>query len=71
MADVQNVITLGIGSAPGSLKFLVLLGLDANPSGIVGGVDLTLNARALGLTLDGRGALTLETRSLDLTAETR
>jgi hypothetical protein len=32
MADVQNVITLGIGSAPGSIKFFILMGLDTNPA---------------------------------------
>ncbi len=40
MADVQNVITQGIGSAPGSIKFFVLYGLDTNPSvpGAIGDV---------------------------------
>jgi hypothetical protein len=28
MADVQNIITLGIGSAPGSIKFFLTVGLD-------------------------------------------
>lgn len=31
MSDVQNVITLGIGSAPGDIHFFLLLGLDVNP----------------------------------------
>ena len=31
MADVKNVITLGIGSSPGSIKFFILVGLDVNP----------------------------------------
>lgn len=38
MADVQNVTTLGIGSAPGSIHFFLLLGLDINPiaAGVIG-----------------------------------
>ena len=40
MADVQNIITDGIGSAPGSIKFFVLMGLDTNPTAIVIG-DVT------------------------------
>lgn len=32
MADVEVVITQGIGSAPGSIKFFVLYGLDTNPA---------------------------------------
>ena len=31
MADVQNVVTLGIGSAPGDIRYFVLMGLDINP----------------------------------------
>jgi hypothetical protein len=31
MADVKNVITLGIGSAPGNIRYFVLFGLDVNP----------------------------------------
>ena len=32
MSDVQNIITLGIGSAPGDIHFFLLLGLDINPA---------------------------------------
>ena len=32
MADSKNVITLGIGSAPGNIRYFVLMGLDVNPS---------------------------------------
>ena len=32
MSDVQNIITLGIGSAPGDIHFFLLLGLDVNPA---------------------------------------
>lgn len=32
MPDVEVVITQGIGSAPGSIKFFVLYGLDTNPA---------------------------------------
>lgn len=28
MADVQNVITLGIGSAPGNIRYFIMTGLD-------------------------------------------
>ena len=31
MADVQNAITLGIGSAPGNIRYFVLFGLDVAP----------------------------------------
>jgi hypothetical protein len=31
MADIQNVITLGIGSAPGNIRYFVLVGLDVSP----------------------------------------
>jgi hypothetical protein len=32
MADVQNVITLGIGSLPGNIRYFILTGLDVNPT---------------------------------------
>jgi hypothetical protein len=59
MADVKNLITLGIGASPGTLKFVVLLGLDVATQG-------------LGLTADSRSAaLTAASRTTDLTADTR
>ena len=67
---IKNVITLGIGSSPGSIKYFLLLGL--NISEVTGVVDLTLPDRATALTLPPRTAvLTLHDRSIDLTAEQR
>ena len=55
MADVQNVITLGIGSAPGSIKFFVLMGLDTNPAaGVTGIVEWKLPTRDFVSTLPAR-----------------
>ena len=55
MADVQNVITLGIGSAPGSIKFFVLMGLDTNPvAAVTGIVAWKLPTRDFALTLKDR-----------------
>lgn len=62
MADVQHIITLGIGSAPGAITWFVLSGLDTNPTNVV----------PLALTAATRGtALTADTRSAALTADTR
>ena len=64
MADVQNVITLGIGSAPGSIKFFVLMGLDTNPAAAVTGiVEWKLPTRDF--------ALTPKDRDFDLTLPAR
>ena len=71
MADVQNIITLGIGSAPGDIRYFVLMGLDVSPS-TAEPITLTLNARSAALTLETRSlGLTLDTRSAALTLETR
>lgn len=71
MADVRNIITLGIGSAPGDIRYFVLFGLDVNPVTLEP-VPLTLRARSTGLTLETRSlALTLNPRSIALTLETR
>ena len=32
MADIKNIITLGIGASPGNISFFLLLGLDTAPS---------------------------------------
>jgi len=32
MADVKNVITLGIGAAPGNIKWFITVGLDTSPA---------------------------------------
>ena len=64
MADVQNIITLGVGSTPGNIKFFVLLGLDAAPPApVLGTIALTADSRSASLTADSRsGTLTLDTR---------
>ena len=36
MSDVQNIITLGIGSAPGDIHFFLLLGLDVSAPSAIG-----------------------------------
>ena len=67
---IKDLITLGIGVAPGSIKYLLLVGLDI--SEMTGVVNLTLPDRATTLTLPPRtAALTLHDRSIDLTAEQR
>ena len=69
MADINHVISLGIGS-PASIKFFITLGL-----GFPTYVDLTLRNRSTVLTLDSnRGDdlyLTLFGRSVNLTVEDR
>jgi hypothetical protein len=71
MADVQNVVTLGIGSAPGSIRYFVLVGLDANPTTFAP-LALTPEARSTGLTPDTRSTgLTPDTRGVALTPEER
>lgn len=71
MADAKNVITLGIGAAPGKLLWFFTSGLEsAAVSAATGLVDLTLPARSAVLTLEARTfALTLPTRDLALTLE--
>ncbi len=54
MADVQNVITLGIGSAPGSVRFFVLTGLDVGGAYTVS-VGPTLRAGVSGARASVRG----------------
>lgn len=69
MADVQNVITLGIGSAPGDIRHFVLVGLDVNPVTLV---PLTLKARGVGLTLQSKGTgLTLGAKGTGLTLQSK
>jgi len=71
MADLQNIITLGIGSAPGNIRYFVLLGLDVNPEPSVL-VALTLTSRDKDLALDERGlGLALLTRDLSMTLRTK
>ena len=41
MADVQNIITLGIGSAPGDIHFFLLVGLDVSPPSAIGHVTVS------------------------------
>ena len=73
MADVQNVITLGIGSDPGSIKFFLTLGLDIGEElAVVAGLALTADSRSTGLTAASRSTgLTPESRSGALTLTTR
>lgn len=67
---IKNVITLGIGSSPGTIKYFLTLGLDI--STVTGVVDLTLPDRTTALTLSSRTvALTLRDRAVDLTLENR
>lgn len=67
---IKNIITLGIGVTPGSIKPFLLLGLDI--SAVSGVVDLTLPDRSIALTLSPRTtALTLRDRAIDLTLEPR
>jgi hypothetical protein len=63
VADVQAVITQGIGSVPGNIAFFVLMGLDTKVGGTEGTIPLTLDTRSASLTADARsGALTVNTR---------
>lgn len=67
---IKNIITLGIGVTPGSVKPFLLLGLDS--SAVVGIVDLTLRDRTAALTLPPRTLdLALCDRSMNLTLEKR
>jgi len=67
---IKNVVTLGIGAAPGNIKFFVLLGLGTSVVTTI--VDLTLRDRTVALTLKPRTAdLTLRDRTTALTLENR
>jgi len=67
MADVKNIITLGIGAEPGSIHFFVLVGLDV---GVQVPVPLTLPSRSTSPTLKDRSTdLTVSSRSTSLTLE--
>lgn len=67
---IKDVITLGLGCSPGSVKYLLLLGLDIGA--VTSVVDLTLRDRTVALTLLPRTVdLTLRDRTVDLTLETR
>lgn len=67
---IKNIVTLGIGSSPGNIKYFLLLGLDI--SLVTGIVDLTLPPRSTALTLNSRTAsLTLWPRSIELTLDDR
>lgn len=71
MANIQNIITLGIGSDPGSIKWFVTFGLGIGEA-ILGQLNLTAETRTTSLTAETREvALTAETRAISLTAETR
>ena len=66
MADVKNIVSLGIGASPGNIRYFVLVGLDINP--VVIPIPLTLLPRSAGLTLDNRDtALAIEPRPTSLT----
>ena len=54
MSDVQNIITLGIGSAPGDIHFFLLLGLDVNPvaPSVIGDVSIADASRYQASVLD-------------------
>lgn len=65
MADINQVITLGVGTPADVLHFL-LIGLNINPD-VVDYRPTTLHERSLTLELDLRSlGLTLEERSLAL-----
>ena len=65
------MITLGIGSAPGNIRYFVLLGLDVNPSTATP-LALAAATRGTSLTPEERDvALTTATRNVALTPETR
>jgi len=67
---IKNIITLGIGVTPGSIKPFLLFGLDI--SEVTGVVNLTLQDRTVALTLTPRvTTLTLQDRSQALTLEKR
>ena len=73
MADVKNIVTLGIGAAPGKLLWFITGGLETAAAAVVTGiVDLHLHTRAQALTLETRSpALTVHTRTPALTLEDR
>ena len=66
---IKNVVTLGVGCSPGSVKPFLLLGLDIGAEvAVTGIVDLTLRPRTTALTLGTRATgLTLQPRLTDLT----
>jgi hypothetical protein len=71
MADVQNIITKGIGSAPGNIRYFVLFGLDVNPINIVP-IALTLQPRSVSMTVQARDTdLELQSRPVALTLQSR
>jgi hypothetical protein len=66
MADINQVITLGVGT-PSDVAHFTLFGLSVNPS-IMDYRPLTLTERSFGLSLDQRSlGLTLTERSLAFT----
>jgi hypothetical protein len=74
MADVQNIITKGIGSAPGNIRYFVLFGLDVNPINIVpiALTALTLQPRSVSMTVQARDTdLELQSRPVALTLQSR
>jgi hypothetical protein len=64
MADVQNVITLGIGSAPGDIHFFLLFGLDVSPGALVS-IGPIIRAAMEGLGIRAGEAVTGEIRGAE------
>ena len=66
---IKNLVTLGIGCSPGSVKPLLLVGLGIGAEiAVTGIVDLTLRPRTTALILGMRATgLTLQPRLTDLT----
>lgn len=61
--STEGIITLGLGSAPGDLKWFFTLGLGGNPVVVTGLVDLTARERGW--------ALLARSRDFSLTAKDR
>ena len=72
MADVKNIITLGIGASPGKIMWFITVGLEpAAEEALTGIVALTIQARNLATTTGARIATTTGRRAVDLTIKDR
>ena len=71
MADINNVISWGLGS-PSSIKYFITDGLSIGEAAVAESIELTLWPRSTSLTLYNRSTdLTLDDRSIALTLEDR
>jgi len=70
MADVKNIITLGIGSSPGKIMWFITMGLETEAA-LTGIIALTVQERELATTTGARIATTTGRRAVDLTVKDR